>query len=148
MVGDYLLVAPLFAGEKSRKVLLPQGRWYDFYTGAFVGENQWIEANHGLDKIPLYVKDGGIIPMINGQLHTPLPQDRPQLTIRHYGEKAGSFILYDDDGLTFNYEKEDYSNTVLIATKSKTGWKGKMTRSKGKPFSYTNVEKWEFMTVK
>lgn len=148
MVGNYLLVAPMFAGEKSRKVLLPAGKWYDFYTGEFAGEDQWIVAKHGLDKIPLYVKDGGIIPMIDAGLHAPLPQDRPKLTIRHYGEKEGSFKLYDDDGQTFNYEKGEYSYTLLTVTKGKTGWKGKMTRTKGKPFHYANEEKWVYMSAK
>jgi len=148
MVGDYLLVAPMFAGEKFRKVLLPVGKWYDFYTGELAGEDQWVEAKHGLDKIPLYVKDGGIIPMIDGKLHAPLPQDRPALIIRHYGEKEGSFKLYDDDGQTFNYETGEYSHTLLSVTKGKAGWKGKMTRMKGKPFHYANEEKWVFMSVK
>lgn len=38
MVGENLLVAPLFAGETERKVILPQGRWYDFYTGKLAGK--------------------------------------------------------------------------------------------------------------
>lgn len=40
--GDSLLVAPIAAGVKSRKVLLPAGRWYDFRTGKFAGSNQTI----------------------------------------------------------------------------------------------------------
>ena len=42
MVGECLLVAPLFAGEKERKVVLPQGKWFDFYTGDLVGEGEVI----------------------------------------------------------------------------------------------------------
>ena len=40
MVGNSLLVAPLFEGEKERKVILPKGKWYDFYTGEFAGEGE------------------------------------------------------------------------------------------------------------
>lgn len=61
MVGPSLLVAPLFAGEEERQVVLPQGKWYDFYTGKLVGEGEIITVKPGLDKIPVYVKDGGII---------------------------------------------------------------------------------------
>ena len=55
----------MFSGQKTRKVVLPKGKWFDFYTGELVGEGEIITASHGLDKIPLYVKDGGIIPMMN-----------------------------------------------------------------------------------
>ena len=56
MVGPSLLVAPLFAGEEERQVVLPQGKWYDFYTGKYVGEGEVITVKPGLDKIPVYVK--------------------------------------------------------------------------------------------
>ena len=52
MVGNSLLVAPLFEGEKERKVILPKGKWYDFYTGEFAGEGEIISVSPGLDKIP------------------------------------------------------------------------------------------------
>ena len=51
MMGEYLLVAPMFKGQKSRKIILPQGKWYDFYTGKFVGDGKVITAKHGLDNI-------------------------------------------------------------------------------------------------
>lgn len=50
MVGPSLLVAPLFAGEEERQVVLPQGKWYDFYTGKYVGEGEVITVKPGLDK--------------------------------------------------------------------------------------------------
>ncbi|PPJ40370.1 TIM-barrel domain-containing protein, partial [Pseudoxanthomonas sp. KAs_5_3] len=64
MAGEYLLVAPLFTGQKTRKVVLPKGNWYDFYTGERVGNGEVITITPGLDKIPVYVKDGGIIPIM------------------------------------------------------------------------------------
>ena len=89
MFGDNILVAPVFAGEISREVILPAGRWYDFYTGAFAGENEIIEVDAELDKIPLFVRDGGIIPMIHPMLHTPAIGEIYPLTIRYYGESDG-----------------------------------------------------------
>ena len=64
MTGEYLLVAPLFTGQTSRKVVLPKGKWYDFYTGKFAGEGEVITVTPGLARIPVFVKDGGIIPMM------------------------------------------------------------------------------------
>ena len=148
MMGDYLLVAPLFTGEKKRKVLLPAGKWYDFYTGALAGENQSIEIEPGLDKIPLFVKDGGIIPMIPAQRQAPRPDQSLPLIIRHYGTATSSSILYDDDGETFNYEKGAFSKTVLQVGRNK---KGQLTGNqplpeKGKPFHYQQKLQWIFMT--
>lgn len=109
MCGEYILVAPLFAGESSRKVLLPKGNWYDFYTGKYVGNGEEIVADPGTDRIPVYVKDGGIIPMMGSRLHIPLPNEKVDLTIRHYGQKEGNYQLYDDDGVSFDYEKGSYA---------------------------------------
>ena len=148
MMGDYILVAPLFTGENRRKVLLPAGKWYDFYTGVLAGENQAIEIEPGPDKIPLFVKDGGIIPMIPAQRQTPRPDQYLPLIIRHYGTAPNSAVLYDDDGETFNYEKGAFSKTVLQVTRNK---KGQLTGNqplpeKGKPFHYLPKMQWVFMT--
>lgn len=111
MVGNSLLVAPLFEGEKERKVILPKGKWYDFYTGEFAGEGEIISVSPGLDKIPVYVKDGGIVPMF-----PPIRQmDNKQypLEVRHYGNAPGIYDLYDDDGETFNYQKGEFVRIAL-----------------------------------
>lgn len=130
MVGENLLVAPLFTGEKERTVILPKGKWYDFYTGKLAGAGEIIKVSPGLS-IPVFVKDGGIIPLwpaisrIDG---TKLP-----LIIRHYGNKAGSFDLYDDDGETFNYEKGEYTRIRITVSIDPQGTKtGKISIPEGK----------------
>jgi alpha-glucosidase (family GH31 glycosyl hydrolase) len=150
MMGDNLIVAPMFEGMTSRKVYLPAGKWYDFYTGEFVGENQVIEVTPGLDKIPLFVRNGGIIPMIPVHRHAPEAGQKLILELRHYGDAEGSFNLYDDDGRTFNYEKGEYSFTQLSVKKDKKGMlKGVVNfPEKGKPFGYTSAPVWKFMTNK
>lgn len=64
MAGEYLLVAPMFAGQTERTVMLPKGNWYDFYTGKYVGNGERITVSPGLDRIPVFVKDGAIIPFM------------------------------------------------------------------------------------
>ncbi|MDF2516969.1 MAG: transporter substrate-binding protein [Sphingobacterium sp.] len=147
MCGEYILVAPLFAGESSRKILLPKGNWYDFYTGKYVGNGEEILADPGMDRIPVYVKDGGIIPMMGSRLHTPLPNEKVDLTIRHYGEKEGNYQLYDDDGVSFDYEKGMYSwRRVLIKKNAKGQLFGEISGTQaGKPNTYGRVQ-FEFMT--
>lgn len=114
MFGESILVAPLFAGQKERKVILPQGKWYNFYTGELAGEGEVITAHPEQNRIPVYVKDGGIVPLyppVTRLDNTPLP-----LEIRHYGEKPGTYILYDDDGETYNYLQGEYSRIEIKIT--------------------------------
>lgn len=142
MMGKYILVAPMFKGQEERKVVLPQGKWYDFYTGKYVGNGEIIIAKHGLDKIPLYVKDGAIIPTMPAQRQlSKLAKDLP-LTVKVYGMSNGEFTLYDDDGKTFDYEKGKYTTKKFIV---KNG-KGKVEISKdGGVWSYGDIN-WKFMT--
>ncbi len=134
MVGDNLLVAPLFTGETERRVILPPGRWYDFYTGKLAGEGT-ITVNPGLDKIPLFVRDGGMIPMIPAIRQTSQwTRDLP-LEVRVYGNADGIFNLYNDDGMTFDFEKGEYSMQRLeIKSGSRT-----VHQSKSSAFEYTNI---------
>jgi alpha-D-xyloside xylohydrolase len=147
MLGDFLLVAPMFAGDVKRKVILPKGKWYDFYTGKLAGEGAVIEITPGLDRIPLFVKDGGVIPMIPAILHSPGKEEILPLTIRYYGESEGSWNLYDDDGETYDFEKGNFSWTSLIVKKDKKGrLTGNAVTSNRKKTHYNEIT-WEFMSV-
>lgn len=145
MVGDDLLVAPLFAGEKSRTVVLPQGKWYDFYTGRLAGEAEVITVTPGLDHIPVFVRDGAIIPMMPPVLK--IGKELLPVEIRQYGQKTGSFNLYDDDGLSFDYEKGSFARIKLVTKKDKRGkLMGTVILPKGaKLWSYKSFT-WKFMT--
>lgn len=119
MMGDNILVAPLFAGDEGRRVILPKGNWYDFYTGEHVGNGEIIQVENGFEKIPLFVKDGGIIPMIPKIRQTSEWIENTPLEIRVYGTAPGEFILYDDDGTTFDYEKGNYTTKRLKTANGK-----------------------------
>ena len=142
MVGDNLLIAPLFTGETSRKVILPKGNWYDFYTGKLVGADEVITVTPGLAHIPVFVRDGGIIPMA---INNTVAEGKYDLVIRYYGEKEGSYNLYDDDGKTFNYEKGDFSwRTITIQRDEQGQCKGRISiAEKGKPNNIGNVT-WDY----
>lgn len=148
MMGDHILVAPMFAGEKTRTVYFPEGKWYDFYTGEYVAENQALVITASLEKIPLFVRDGGVIPMVPPHFHAPAPGEKLALEIRHYGKMPASAELYDDDGVSFDYEKGMHSKTKLIVAKNEKGeLKGQVIRSSvEKVFSYKEEVVWKFMT--
>jgi alpha-D-xyloside xylohydrolase len=96
-----------------------------------------------LDRIPLYVKDGGIIPMIPAKNH--LGDERLPVEVRYYGTKPAAYTLYDDDGTTYNYEKGNYSRVLLQVTKDKSGKLKQSVIIPGKVWSYTTF-KWHIMT--
>lgn len=147
MAGEYLLVAPMFVGQKERTVVLPQGNWYDFYTGKYVGNGERITVSPGLDRIPVFVKDGAVIPFMEAMLHAPKAGQKVNLEIRHYGKADGAYRLYDDDGETFDYEKGAYSWRDIKVTRDKKGrLKGSISKAeKGKPDNIATVS-WKFMT--
>lgn len=120
MVGDNLLVAPLFEGETSRKVVLPKGKWFDFYTGKLAGEAEMITVSPGLDQIPVFVRNGGIVPMAEST-QIQAAGAKTNLVVRVYGNQETSYKLYDDDGLTFDYEKGAYSWREIRVMKGKDG---------------------------
>jgi alpha-D-xyloside xylohydrolase len=147
MFGDNLLVAPMFTGESVRDVILPDGKWYDFYTGEYAGSNEIIEVEPGLGQIPLFVKNGGIIPMIEHRLHAPQPATMIKLIARHYGDIQSEYLMYDDDGVSFNFEMGEYSWTNLMARKNRRGsFYGDLDRLEGNIFHYLPPE-WIFMTA-
>ena len=147
MAGEYLLVAPMFVGQKERTVVLPQGNWYDFYTGKYVGNGERITVSPGLERIPVFVKDGAVIPFMEAMLHAPKAGQKVNLEIRHYGKVDGAYRLYDDDGETFDYEKGAYSWRDIKVTRDKKGrLKGSISKAeKGKPDNIASVS-WKFMT--
>jgi alpha-glucosidase (family GH31 glycosyl hydrolase) len=145
MVGGALLVAPLFAGQSSRTVILPQGKWYDFYTGKYAGEGELITVTPGLDIIPVFVKDGGIIPMM--PLESQIKDSKSPVEVRFYGQKESEYQLYDDDGLSYNYEKGDFTRIQLSVTKDKKGnLKGTVKIPEGSSLYSFSTFTWKFMT--
>ena len=114
MFGPSLLINPVYTyKERSRSVYLPAGQgWYDFYTGKHLPGAQRINADADYERMPIYVKEGSIIPMGPALQYT---DEKPAETISLYvyTGKDASFSLYEDEGKNYNYEKGAYSNIDL-----------------------------------
>lgn len=117
LLGDDILAAPMFTGTKSRKVRLPRGNWYDYETGEHVGNGTTIEVTPALDKIPLFVREGALIPTIAPQLRAGKRLQGTPLILRQYGDQPGRGLLYEDDGETFGYEQGHYAWSDLSVDK-------------------------------
>jgi alpha-glucosidase (family GH31 glycosyl hydrolase) len=85
MIGDRMMVAPLFAGEPSRKVVLPEGHWNNFWTGEALDGGKDITVSSTSEQIPVYVKSGSIIPWADVGMFAGAPETR-RLTARIYGD--------------------------------------------------------------
>jgi alpha-D-xyloside xylohydrolase len=92
MVGDRMMVAPLFAGEPSRKVVLPEGAWHAFWTGDAVKGGTEIEVIAATERIPVYVKSGSIVPWADVGQFTGTPESR-RITARVYGDGSLPFEM-------------------------------------------------------
>ncbi len=97
MFGDSLLVAPVVTSAKRRRVYLPAGEWVDYWTKELCAGGQWIEVDAPLEKLPLWVKAGAIIPLGPEMAHTAEKTLDP-LTLEIYAPRAASeLIIYDED---------------------------------------------------
>ena len=108
MLGSSLLVAPMLTDQKTRTVRLPAGNWYDFDTGLPVGNGVKIEISPELTKIPVYVREGSLIPTLDDAATNSTLKPGSKLVVRQYGAGVCRGLLYDDDGETFEYEKGDF----------------------------------------
>ncbi|MBM7567829.1 TIM-barrel domain-containing protein [Paenibacillus sacheonensis] len=144
MMGESILVAPLFAGETSRDVYLPPGDWFEFHTGVRHRGGQFIAYAAGLDEIPLFVKDGGIIPLMPVRPSAPRPGEKVPLEVRCYGSKQCVFRLYDDDGETTAHEAGHCRWIDLHADGTSVMHAELSQRADDRAFTYGEM-KWTYM---
>jgi alpha-glucosidase (family GH31 glycosyl hydrolase) len=106
--GRDVLVAPVFEkGARSRSLYLPRGTWYDFWNREKVEGGREITRPVDLETMPLYVRAGAIIPMGPVKQYTEEKVDGP-LEIHVYPGADGRFLLYEDDGKSFNFKKGEW----------------------------------------
>jgi alpha-D-xyloside xylohydrolase len=110
MFGPSILVNPVTQeGATSRWLYLPPaGTWYDFWTGSKTQGNQRVEVNAPLDRIPLYVKAGSILPL-GPEIEYAGEKRDASIELRVYRGADGAFDLYEDAGDTYAYEKGMHS---------------------------------------
>jgi alpha-glucosidase (family GH31 glycosyl hydrolase) len=116
--GDDLLVAPVTReGATAWPVYLPAGRWFDFWTGEPHAGPGGLTVAAPLDRMPLLVRTGAILPLGPVVQHTG---ERPldELTLQIYPEATSRFELYEDDGRTNAYLRGQYALTPITCEAS------------------------------
>jgi alpha-D-xyloside xylohydrolase len=118
-IGDQFMFGPAFLvnpmtepAATSRTVYLPDAKWYDFWNGASEDGGRMISAIAPLDRLPLYVRAGSILPLgPTMEWSTQKPEDPIELRI--YRGADGDFTLYEDENDTYNYEKGAYATIPM-----------------------------------
>ena len=108
LFGKNLLVAPVVEkGAAMRQVYLPRGSWYDFWTNEHIEGGREISRDVDLETIPLYVRAASILPLGPVKQYTTESVDQP-LSVLVYSGADSSFLLYEDDGISFNHRKGEW----------------------------------------
>lgn len=108
LLGEDLLVASVVEpNQRKREVYLPQNfvGWYDFYTHKWFNGGERIIADAPLEKIPLFLKAGSIIPMAKKCHKNTLSDNYRQLLIMPFNQGERNITIFDDDGESFDYLK-------------------------------------------
>ncbi len=121
MYGPSFLIAPIYqeteADEEGNdirdNIYLPKGTWYDYFSGQkFEGNRIINNVDYPIWKLPVFVKEGAIIPMVNPN-NNPNEIDKSHRIFEIYPSSKSSFTLYDDDGESVDYLKGASTKTVI-----------------------------------
>ncbi len=107
----YLPGSQKIEAEKTREIYLPEGGWYDFYTNVYYKGGRYITAEAPIEKIPLFVREGSIIPVCEPAQSTEELSGDIKLFV--YAGCDAEYNLYEDEFDGYGYEKGNYSITQV-----------------------------------
>lgn len=139
LMGDDILVAPLFGHEDTRQVYLPSGGWYSFWTGQRYEGGKEYAVQMPSERIPLFVREGALLPLAEPVEHITA-QTTFRLTVRTYGPVCRDKVLYEDDGVSNDYTTGRQTKMTLSWTSDKGG---SSVRGGDYPRARYTVKAWE-----
>ncbi len=114
LLGPALMPCPVYEYQaRSRSVYFPEGGWYDFYSGRYIPGGQKLKVNAPYERIPLYVRAGNIVP-VGPAMEWSDEKPADDLLLLVYAGSDASFTLYEDDGLSYGYERGECSSIPLV----------------------------------
>ena len=109
LLGKFVLVAPVTVpGKFAREVYLPEGEWYDYETNEKYTGGKYILADAPLDKVPVFIRAGAILPVAEGNIQSTEDITSENTRILTYPGQ-GTFIHYEDDNETLAYREGAYN---------------------------------------
>jgi alpha-glucosidase (family GH31 glycosyl hydrolase) len=121
LFGHEILVAPILDEQAvERTVYLPAGVWINFWTDYSVSGPCYLRVRADLDEIPLFIRQGAIIPMGPDVQYTSERSLDP-LTLEIYRGCDGAYTLYEDDGESLAYQNGAFAETRFETTDTPDG---------------------------
>ncbi len=120
--GNSFLVSPIVAeGQTTKEVFLPEGRWFNFWTDEVFPGGKTFTVPAPLEHMPIFVKSGSIIPFAPVMNYSD-ERSLDTLTLRVYPVETGesSYTLYEDDGKTTLYQKNQFAMTTFTQSLVRT----------------------------
>jgi alpha-glucosidase len=108
LFGNAILVAPVESTKLTAEVYLPAGDWYRLSSGEKFAGGKTVLVAAPLTDLPVFIKAGGIVPMQHVIQSTNEHGDGILELHVWYGKEASSFVYYEDDGSTYDYQKGAY----------------------------------------
>ncbi len=131
LFGNDLLVAPVVTeGETQRRVYLPRGTWYDFWTDSAYAGPKTITVDAPLDRIPMFARAGAIIPTRQVVEYADQAPINP-LTFEIYPQGESSREYYEDDGISYAYRKGVYLRETVRVVDRKDGLEVEVSNREG-----------------
>lgn len=128
MLGDSLLVAPNTSGEATMDVWLPAGNWYDYDSKQLVKGNRVISVEAPLGKLPMYVKEGAVIPRRDPALSTAFINKEKLIFDVYTGGSSSRMEVIEDDEITDAYREGEFAVTTASYDNEKGELKIQTTR--------------------
>jgi alpha-D-xyloside xylohydrolase len=105
LFGPAILVSPVTEpGAATRRLYLPNAKWFDFWTGAAIQGGRILDAPSPIDHMPLYIRAGSILPL-GPNLQYAAEKSADPIELRVYRGTNGAFTLYEDENDSYDYEK-------------------------------------------
>lgn len=135
MFGPSLLIAPVESNKELTKVYLPEGTWYDFFSGKKYDGKQEIMVECPNHKLPVFAKGGSFIPMRTA-VQYPLQKASDTLYVHFYnGSEGSTYLYYEDDGVSLENESGKFMTRTFSFNGKKEIIIGKAERSFSSKFS-------------
>jgi len=116
MFGPSILVAPILHRKDQREIYLPGGYWLDYWSGEVYSGPKSISYTADLSIIPIFVRDGGILVFQEPQRYVGEKKVEKYDILVFSKERAGEFVIYEDDGISYDFERGIYTETKIMAS--------------------------------
>ena len=144
MVGEHLIVAPVLTENNDfKKLYLPEGNWYYIPENKFYKGGEWIIKEVPLNTLPMFLKEGAIIPFQEVQQYVG-EKTIEETEIHIYPAAKSSYTLYEDDGITYGHESGKYSLTSFTCEKKGNDIEISVKKDYD---GYKNMRKYYFFTL-